>query len=509
MDSDPTEPLPSGAVAPRPIACWNCAKAKAGCDKKVPCSRCEARKSQCAARFASRRSKTAMSTTRARAAIAATATSTADPGPSPTHPDQRSGTPMIGLGHYIHPGLDSPIPSPLNLPQKIAGSAADLDMCLPLETISSQHGHIETSEELILDGFFDYFMAANMDPNSPYLDIPISHTVPPLTATAELSTISSSPMPTTISSFQGANTIRGTFTPPANELQRRKNDKCGSICSYDAIPEFEEVAASEAAWPLTCCTPPIFSGSCPRTAILHLARLEQKPKQEGTWSALEQDLKSQPDAADSAQVVPLTSHSRDKMVAITQSFFSKALDFHSSASYSNSCTGSAASQSADFNFIVLPPLRILDIFLKNCVHSLAIYYPLIEGDAMDPNTMLDTSQASPLLVLLMIAQGAATVPMAEARYLSAGLSEICRIAIFDILDKNASSVDLTALHCALLSTHLGAWSGDKWQMDIAMRQCSMYLRVSIRCVNASLLSRQLFCKLMRHFIADVETNRYS
>jgi hypothetical protein len=449
-----------------------------------------------------------MPSTRSRAAVAAAATSTADPGLLPTHPDQRLSTPMIGLGHYIDPELDSPVPSPLNLVQKIVGSATDLDMCLPLETISSQYGHIETSEELILDGFFDYFMAANMDPNPSYLDIPVSHLTPPLTATVELNNISSGPMPATTSSLQDVIPIHGTVTLPSDELQERKNDKCSSIGSHDAIPEFEDVAASEAAWPLTCCTP-IFSGSCPRTAFFHLACLEQKPKQEGSWSALEQVLESQLDAAGPAQVVPLTSHSRDKMLVITQSFFSKALDFHRSALYSKSCAGSAASQSADFNFIVLPPLRVLNVFLGNCVHNLAIYYPLIEGDVMDPNEMLDTSQTSPLLVLLMIAQGAATVPMAEARYLSAGLSEICRIAIFDILDKNAPSADLTALHCALLSTHLGAWSGDKWQMDIAMRQCSMYLRVSIRCVNVSLLSGTTICKLIRHFIADVETDWYS
>ena len=90
--------------------------------------------------------------------------------------------------------------------------------------------------------------------------------------------------------------------------------------------------------------------------------------------------------------------------------------------------------------------------------------------------MLQNNQASTLLVLLMIAQGAAAMPMAEARYLSAGLTETCRISLFDIVEKDIElSADPVALRCALLFIVLGAWSGDKWLMDIAMGQRGMYI----------------------------------
>ncbi|KAL1870798.1 hypothetical protein VTK73DRAFT_2456 [Phialemonium thermophilum] len=49
-----------------PIACQNCANAKTGCDKRVPCSRCAEKNLPCAARFARRSSKAA---TRAAAAM--------------------------------------------------------------------------------------------------------------------------------------------------------------------------------------------------------------------------------------------------------------------------------------------------------------------------------------------------------------------------------------------------------------------------------------------------------
>ncbi|KKY31068.1 putative transcription factor cmr1 [Diaporthe ampelina] len=128
------------------------------------------------------------------------------------------------------------------------------------------------------------------------------------------------------------------------------------------------------------------------------------------------------------------------------------------------------------NFIMLPPSSVLEYFLKSYVRSLYGFYPMIFAMSLDPNEMVQNTQAATLLVLLMIARGAAAVPMAEARYLSAGLTETCRISLFDIIEKDVElSADPIALRCALLFTLLGAWSGDKWQMDIAMGQRGMYL----------------------------------
>ncbi|MBE3048562.1 hypothetical protein IMZ48_39885, partial [Candidatus Bathyarchaeota archaeon] len=135
----------------------------------------------------------------------------------------------------------------------------------------------------------------------------------------------------------------------------------------------------------------------------------------------------------------------------------------------------------NFNFLVLPPNEMLEYFLRSYVRSLSSYFNLLLGGCVDPNEMLINNQASTLLVLLMIAQGASAVPMPEARYLAAGLTETCRISLFDVIEKNVEfSADPVALRCALLFTILGAWSGDKWLMDIAMGQRGMYLAVSGR-----------------------------
>lgn len=252
-----------------------------------------------------------------------------------------------------------------------------------------------------------------------------------------------------------------------------------SISTSGGIPEYEVVIAADDAWPLARCNRPTFTASCPRTAIVHLEALEQKCKQESTWDALETFL-TQCQKAEAARptVIPIASRTRDTMTAITQSFLQKALGVHRGGA-SGYSTSNYSSPGRAFNFIMLPPNEILEYFLGSYVHSLADYYPLAHAMLIDPNEMVQNTQASTLLVLLMIAQGAAAVPLAEARYLSAGLTETSRISLFGIIEKDVQlSADPVALRCALLLTHLGVWSGDKWQMDIAMGQRGMYLSVS-------------------------------
>ncbi|KAK4249292.1 hypothetical protein C7999DRAFT_12843 [Corynascus novoguineensis] len=249
------------------------------------------------------------------------------------------------------------------------------------------------------------------------------------------------------------------------------------IYTENSASEFEVVMLAEAEWNLARCNPPPPNGNCPRTAIVHLRCLEQRSNQEDTWNSLEKYMEQLDwDASDLTSVVPLSSGTRDKLLAITQSFLHKALETHRGGhhNYRKNEYGS----SSDCNFIVLPPPKILEYFLRSYVRSLSVYYPLVTAGCVDPNEMLQNNQASTLLVLLMIAQGAAAMPIQEARNLSAGLTETCRISLFDIVEKDVGlSADPTTLRCALLFLVLGAWSGDKWLMDIAMGQRGMYMSV--------------------------------
>jgi len=511
------EPLPGGVptVAGRtPIACQNCASAKTGCDKRVPCSRCAEKNLPCAARFARRSSKAAVRAAQASVVFGGQLTT------SPAH--QGLGvTPAFMDMDTTMTKSESPARSPTNMEPagtmdpRLQGSPQHS----PKHKTSPAHSHISPddfpSPHTRVEGSLEEFMALGNDfvsPDTGYQDLlvwpdyPIeldmyAHplqgggrvdlAMPPF---VDLGEISSSSEPTTATSSRGSIHTRSTSILSSGEYEcQAKAMNLNMIAPTDSsIPEFEVVLAAEASWPLARCNPPLYSGACPRTAIVHLECFEQKSKQEGTWNSLEQYLHNLQDTADVQRVVPLTSRSRDKMLAMTQSFLHKALDIHRGGIYPKSNPG-------DFNFIVLPPSNIVEYFLCSYVQSLSLYYPLVMGGVVDPNDMLSNNQASTLLVLLMIAQGAAAVPTAEARYLSAGLTETCRISLFDCIEKNVElSADPTALRCALLFTLLGAWGGDKWQMDIAMGQRGMYLSVSwsvpcARCCPRSSANRNTRC----------------
>lgn len=295
---------------------------------------------------------------------------------------------------------------------------------------------------------------------------------------SDFSDVSTGSEPMTATSSRGSIHTRGTSIISTGEFESMKAIDM-SMSKSGEIPEYEVVIAAEDSWPLARCNRPTYSASCPRTAIVHLEALEQKCKLEATWDALEKYLtQCKKNDASRPTVVPITSRTRDQMTAITQSFLHKALGVHRRGSNGYGPSGFSSPGGA-FNFIMLPPNEVLEYFLGSYVRSLADYFPLAHAMRIDPNEMVQNTQAATLLVLLMIAQGAAAVPMAEARYLSAGLTETSRISLFDIIERDVElSADPVALRCALLFVYLGAWSGDKWQMDIAMGQRGMYLSVS-------------------------------
>ncbi|KAL2258266.1 hypothetical protein VTK26DRAFT_8504 [Humicola hyalothermophila] len=493
---DPLEPLPGRVptVPGRtPIACQNCANAKTGCDKRVPCSRCAEKKLPCAARFARRSSKAA-----ARAAQASAAFQSAlAQSPQQMQPSGGILPALMDMNQSAGRGEGSHFPSAIEV--AIPGEGGAEGSPRELSPHQSQKSPAEfPSPHTSVDGTLDEFMRLGSDfgaQEAAYQDLivwpefPLELDVYPNTIPLargdismptfpELSDVSTSSETMTASSSRGSMHTRGTsiMSTSDSDSAPKPVELAVDALTDNSIPEFEVVIAAEGAWNLARCNPPAFTGTCPRTAIVHLECLEQKSKQEGTWSSLEKFLeRADWDASDLASVVPLTSRTRDKMLAITQSFLHKALEIHRGG-INGGYSKSGYPSPGDFNFIVLPPSNILEYFLRSYVRSLSVYYPLVTACCVDPNEMLQNNQASTLLVLLMIAQGAASMPMAEARYLSAGLTETCRISLFDIVEKDVElSADPIALRCALLFIVLGAWSGDKWLMDIAMGQRAMYM----------------------------------
>jgi len=229
------------------------------------------------------------------------------------------------------------------------------------------------------------------------------------------------------------------------------------------------------AWSAFRCIPQAQSARCPKTARIHLERLEQSLKSHDSWASWRPTWEAGDfSLGDTLSVMPMQEMPRDKLLAITQTFLHKALDTHKS----DASTSVNNSNGFPSNFVILPPARVLEYFLQLYVNGFERYYPMTSKGCLNANKLLQGSndKASSLLILLMIAQGALITPSVDARWLTAGLTEACRISLFDLIEKDINMAgDLTVLQSALLFTVQAAWSGDKWHMDIAMGQRGMYL----------------------------------
>jgi hypothetical protein len=244
------------------------------------------------------------------------------------------------------------------------------------------------------------------------------------------------------------------------------------------IPDLGAIIAAQDGWTVFRCTPSIPSSSCPRTARLNLERLELSLKNHEGWSNWSPSW-DESDFQHGGQIMveKIGEATRDKLLAITQSFLHKALDIHKDGGNSSSSGESPGSIASGSNFVLLPPVRVLEYFLRSYANSFERYYPTSARGVLDTNELMQNynDKASSLLILMMIAQGAMNIPSVEARWLTGGFTEACRISLFDLIEKNIIMAgDPIVLRAALLFTVQAAWSGDKWQMDIAMGQRGMY-----------------------------------
>lgn len=240
------------------------------------------------------------------------------------------------------------------------------------------------------------------------------------------------------------------------------------------------IIAAQDGWTAFRCIPTIPSTACPKTAKLNLEMLEQTLRNHEGWSNWSPRWdEAEAAAGDHLTVMQLHESTRDKLLAITQGFLHQALEIHREGGAQPSPpTGyhSPSSNSAS-NFVLLPPARVLEYFLRSYANCFERYFPLTSRGILDANELLHcyNDRAASLLVLMMIAQGAMNIPSREARMLTGGLTEACRISLFDLIERNViMSGDPIVLHAALLFTTQAAWSGDKWQMDIADGQRGMY-----------------------------------
>ncbi|KAI9796413.1 MAG: hypothetical protein M1833_006185 [Piccolia ochrophora] len=313
------------------------------------------------------------------------------------------------------------------------------------------------------DGQYNYMM---MEDSQPPLHFDPSN-FPNLFASVEpLHDLNSSS--DTVTSIWGDNSPSNTpFTPQRMSSLRRSG----------TLSEHEAMSAALEAWPCFRCNPPIQSGTCPQTARYHLTGLEQLLNDQDAWiSPIVFSDNLHPKTTSRLLTRPFVGGTRDKLIAVTQGLLHRALKTHSSGSITPN-EGQSMSDLKSTGFIIVPPSKVLEHFLRACVCRFELHYPLIPANTLDPNELMsiNNGKASSLLLLLMVAQGAMATPTNEAHRLASGLTEACRISLLDMIEKDyILSTDPIMLRCALLLTILEVWSGDKWHMDVAMSQRGMY-----------------------------------
>lgn len=214
-------------------------------------------------------------------------------------------------------------------------------------------------------------------------------------------------------------------------------------------------------WPIFQCNPITPSNSCPDNTKDHLKTM---------FSALDSQQWSRNDHSLYVQhttVEQILDGTRDRLNATIQKYSNKAQKIHgliNSHNQSNTYEGMTPI------YLILPAANILEAMIYNCINSFQHYYPFITAASLKPNEILESGNntvISSLKLVLLLTAGAMNSGAKEKYRLGHGLLEICRIWLFQLASKNTKLwTSPEILHCVLLFTILGAWSGDKWQIDV-------------------------------------------
>ncbi|KAI6797072.1 transcription factor Cmr1 [Hortaea werneckii] len=526
------EPIPAAnGMIPKsagrtPIACSNCAKTKTKCDKKFPCSRCAGRNLRCTLRPTRRSSKNAARMGVPPEGAVAIPPYTQQLGnlesgavkpppvdnspPQQPHPlkpaSPKSAMASIPEDKSTIPAVDGPpsdyfqqptsgptppnaqivsptVPTPGGLLQQAPNGYDEFGRPREESESSSPRFMLDWSQMQMpigYDGMVHPNMVLNQDIQFEPHGMPFAPGGDAMLPTMPDLANGMQPLVTPIETPKMEQAFSDLeINKQAESFQLAQRHDSRNSLHQDSHSEVGPIIQAQDSWTVFRCLPTIPSTSCPKTARLNVELLEQTLRNHkgwGNWSPAwdEQEFAG----GDHLTVMQLHESTRDKLLAITQSFLHKALEIHrengpNSPSESRHSPGSHSGS----NFVLLPPARVLEYFLRSYANCFERYYPLTSRGILDANELLHCyyDRAASLLVLMMVAQGAMNIPSHEARMLTGGLTEACRISLFDLIERNViMSGDPIALHSALLFTVQAAWSGDKWQMDIAMGQRGMY-----------------------------------
>ncbi len=257
----------------------------------------------------------------------------------------------------------------------------------------------------------------------------------------------------------------------------------GLFASQAATPNFQNFLASTTEDLSPAGSIPGHAVTIPARSVENVTRLGDNFADVAPWSAMSATWRSRNfQHEERFENIELTGNTRERMLAIAQTFFRLALDsLNVSSNPGMRFLMADMKKYSSSSILMLPPTPVLHTYLETFLTSFEPFYPLVELRTLDPNTIAADKQEhlAMVLILLMIAYGAMRDSAIKARRLSMGLLEICRLTLLHFLDKDSTNPrSAIATHCALLSTYQSAFSGDKWLMNSSLGQMHQYLIVS-------------------------------
>ena len=266
-----------------------------------------------------------------------------------------------------------------------------------------------------------------------------------------------------------------------NTLSPQPHHDNGMAFNNSAYYDHQEVIVGRDYWNVFKCTPSRPAGACPKSAPVLLQNLGA-PSDENdilpTWDG--QNIGASPSSTTTTDLPNILECTRDKLLAVGQGFVLKAHEIHSLGEITQDAQLAATRPDRSVGLLNLPSKFCLELFLKSFLRNFNSFYSTFPAGKMDVNDlmMLNNNKTSALLVLLAIAQGAMTEHSCEGLRLSGGLTEVCRISLYDMIERDILLArDQFVLQCALIFCIQALWSGDKWLMDIGAGQKGIYIAV--------------------------------
>lgn len=287
--------------------------------------------------------------------------------------------------------------------------------------------------------------------------------------------------------------IHGLYHPlPVNNyvLNDRTTSKPRSTSSSrmfsTKLNDSQDSGSEWAHWWICRCTPlPLSPPAAPAdlaTSLLeNLADLAAEP---ALWNMTDEDWRKEHfGMAEYITNIPISEANRECMLLILQRYLRIAVEVHD-VDLESLTTRHDNDQHDDVgtDYLRLPPTKTLHNFMELFLRMFEPFYPLLPGRSLDPNKLVNNSKSKALMLLLlsMLACGSMTHPAPEARQFSTVISEVCRLSMVNIVFKDPfATATPIFLHCALLSTIKGAFSGVKLHMSVSITHRNAYLTVSI------------------------------